>query len=67
MTPKDKCDELVDKYKDFVLYDFTTDDKPFFDYQKQCALIAVDEILNLNDIDGEYSYYLAVKTEIEKL
>jgi hypothetical protein len=72
MTPKEKCDELVEKFKDFVLYDFTTDDKPFFDYQKQCALIAVDVILNdimfwwytpnKESITGDMIYFITQKT-----
>jgi hypothetical protein len=60
MTPKEKAEELVNKY---------WDDIPdlFFEEAKECALIAVDLVLSLNDIDGEYSYYLEVKQEIEKL
>jgi hypothetical protein len=68
MTPKEKAEELVDKYWTFS-FDI------FFEEAKECALIAVDEILNLNlglsncdennwDID---KFYLEVKKEIEKL
>jgi hypothetical protein len=38
MTPKDKAKELVDKY-----YNFGDQE---FDYSKEFALIAVDELLN---------------------
>ena len=62
MTPKEKAKELVDKYSDFIISPFTK-----HNCTKQCALIAVDEILNLNDIDMEYSFYVEVKQEIEKL
>jgi len=62
MTPKEKAQELVEKFnkneKLFHSIDF---------YQaKQCALIAVNEIL---DVCKTYlsPYYLEVKKEIEKL
>lgn len=38
-TPKQKAKELVDKFKDLVLIDYRYDEEPFFDYQKDCALI----------------------------
>jgi len=60
MTPKEKANELIDKMY-FSSLKITKKDA------KNCALIAVDLVLNLNDIDGEYSYYLEVKQEIEKL
>jgi hypothetical protein len=62
MTPQEKAQELVEKFnkneKLFHSIDF---------YQaKQCALIAVNEIL---DVCKTYlsPYYLEVKKEIEKL
>jgi hypothetical protein len=71
MTPIDKAKELVSKY---------WDDIPdlFFEEAKQCALIAVDEILNNvmrwweTPIKDEYfitqkMYWVQVKNEIEKL
>lgn len=72
MTPKEKAKELVSKYMEIDL-------QPFSDYgnyiekdvAKQCALIAVDEILNtVNSLFNTYSqndYWLQVKQEIEKL
>lgn len=50
MTPQEKAKELFDKYAYFVrMYN---DDTPRIDMQKQCALIAVDEIIQqLNTID----------------
>jgi len=61
MTPKEKARELVDKYETLFNYD----------YSKQCALIAVEEILDVIDIDenyqNTYSFFLKVKQEIEKL
>ena len=64
MTPKEKAEELVSKY--YFLVDVLFE-------QKQCALIAVDEILEEalglddNDYQSKYDYWLEVKQEIEKL
>ena len=66
MTPKEKAKELVNKY------DF---DHNEFDYSKEYALIAVDEIIKANphsnpfntDIVSTMKYWNEVKQEIEKL
>jgi hypothetical protein len=63
MTPKEKADEV------YVGYWYLTNDSRI---AKQCALIAVDEILkshnNLYGVNSEkIKFYLEVKTEIEKL
>ena len=59
MTPKEKALELVQKY-------FKANHQPYgFKDAKQCALIAVDEILNIGCI--EVPYWYEVKQEIEKL
>ena len=60
MNAKDKAMELVDKYEIFADYSFY--------FQKQCALICVDEILKncLKDIADAY-YWEEVKNEINKL
>jgi hypothetical protein len=67
MTPKEKAEELVNKYWDDI-----TD--LFFEEAKQCALIAVDEILKFtyslkfgNALSDELEYWEEVKQEIEKL
>ena len=77
MTPNEKAEELIDKYKLFV-YPYvgssylTGDEYPeqILNYAKQCALVAVDEILNLasfyNDTQGEVTYWTEVKQEIKK-
>ena len=62
MTPKEKAEELVGKY----YFQVQT-----LEQQKQCALIAVDEIIN-NDGFTKFDDYLTeywqeVKKEIEKL
>ena len=73
MTPKEKADELIDR--------FSTPIK-IFDELEGClilidsltakihALIAVDEILNINSVDKDFSlshYWLDVKDEILNL
>ena len=64
MTPKEKAIELIDSFEDELM----ECDTYFLETaKKRCALIAVNEILNLNDIDMEYSFYVEVKQEIEKL
>jgi hypothetical protein len=68
MTPKEKADELYSKYDDLLNKDFGN--PIVFDNQiKQCALIAVDEILNeftWRPSNGT-SYWQEVKQEIENL
>ncbi len=65
MTPKEKAIELVDSY--FTIIDGQVE----FKLIKQCALIVVDEILNVIEDEREgfnwKTYYLEVKQEIEKL
>lgn len=71
MTPKEKAKELIRKYYTFGL---NNPAKSFSYYEcKQCALIAVDEIMQSirytdakNDL-GYVGYWQKVKQEIEKL
>ena len=61
MTPKEKAIELIDKFCATRLYD---------EQGKECALIAVDEILNELQIDyneDRINYYLETRLEIKKL
>ena len=60
MTPKEKAEELVDLY-----YPLFTNSMAMFD-AKQCALIAVDELLN-NCYEVMKPFWEEVKLEIEKL
>jgi hypothetical protein len=66
MTPKEKAQELVEKFR---ISKAITES-----YAKQCAIIAVDEILKMVDesmqgfLDSDIiAYWKQVKTEIEKL
>ncbi|CAK0771565.1 conserved hypothetical protein [Gammaproteobacteria bacterium] len=64
MTPKEKAEELVDKFSDAINYCSQQE-------VKQCALIAVDEIIKfsipLKCTVNEDVYWQEVKQEIEKL
>lgn len=61
MTPEQKADQLIRRFT----LDFTMD----FHITKQCALIAIHEILFLAQFTDEsiYKYWQEVKQEIEKL
>jgi hypothetical protein len=64
MTPKEKAKELVEKYAIWSWNETVCD----YEVAKQCALIAVDEILNcLFEIDNSYYWWQEVKEEIENL
>jgi hypothetical protein len=72
MTPREKADELYSKYDDLLNTDFMN--PIVFDNKlKQCALIAVDEVLNiLNRIEHAdqwetFWFYNEVKREIDRL
>ena len=73
MTPKEKAEELVDKYR-FILIKSNTDAGEEILctlLAKECALVAVDEILNHHSQEqGLYRidtyYWQQVKKEIEK-
>jgi hypothetical protein len=64
MTPKEKAKELIEKFM------FNCRECDYEDNAKQCALIAVDEILDINSVDKDYelsNYWQEVKQEIENL
>ena len=80
MTPKEKAEELVDRFREYSHTDFNDSRGGYqIDTQirnaKQCALIAVDEILiampEASDYDSRYNhelvYWQLVKEEIQKL
>ena len=71
MTPKEKAKELFNKYWDLLALHNVLHRKLF---TKECALIAVDEILQMVDetmqgwLDADIiAYWKQVKEEIEKL
>lgn len=77
MTQKDKAEELVKKFM-LSLYG---DIQPDLSHSKQCAIIAVEELISSThtcrwhqDVDWDevaeeftQDYWIEVKTEIEKL
>ena len=75
MTPKEKAEELVDKMYFSRRYDDAESYIPqrAYDHAKECALIAVDEILDIvsviYDCDAQvlYPYWEDVKKEIENI
>jgi len=58
MTPKEKAIELVGKFYNEIRY---------FERAKQCALIAVDNLIKYVTEYGGKNYWQEVKKEIEKL
>jgi hypothetical protein len=68
MTPKEKADELFNKM--YQVNDIMGNYPMCFDTAKQCALIAVDEIISSIDAEDHfilYNYWQKVKQEIENL
>ena len=77
MTPKEKAKQLVEK---MIIYH--SPDESDYEAAKECALVAVDEIIKCNPtnpekwdyvenytimVDAEINYWQEVKQEIEKL
>jgi hypothetical protein len=67
LTPKEKAIELVDKYSTYVVM-WAGGIETSKQNVKQCALMAVDEILSMDLKPNIYKeYWQQVKQEIEKL
>jgi ribosomal protein S17E len=75
MTPKEKANELCGKYYSRIEHTLSEEYSPHERFiVKQCALIAVDEILNEfpqgfkgNFEERRKQYWVEVKREIENL
>jgi hypothetical protein len=70
MTPKEKAEELVNKYSIWCWNEVVCD----YEIAKQCALIAVDEMIKTVNMCIPYhnpetfvDYWKEVKQELEKL
>ena len=72
LTPKEKAKELVEKFSDLE------DGEMYIGKAKQCALIAVDEIINslenygkesdeLQNMENDFRYWQEVKQELLKM
>lgn len=72
MTPKEKADELVKIF--YAVRSYSASELTMY-FAKQCASIAVDEIIDAIDFDWmevqnlerQHAYWQEVKQEIEKL
>ena len=67
LTPKEKAKELIEKYQFVEIANYTS----MFEV-KECALIAVDEIIDALDFNQwqnakQINYWQEIKQEIEKL
>lgn len=79
MTPKEKSQELYHKYFSMIKIESPIDRVSSIPYVKKCALIAVDEILNIEIFKrgsklfnrprffDQVDYWQEVKKEIEAL
>ena len=75
MTPKEKAQELVDKmYGKTPVRDLIAQIEEDKQYAKQCALIAVDELIKIHyllttthDTSPSINYWKEVKQELDKL
>jgi hypothetical protein len=69
-TPKEKAEELFAKYVFLTISDMSDEN---FEQTRQCALVAVDEMLGLGAMVGSdlsdsfYIYWEQVKQEIKNL
>jgi hypothetical protein len=71
MTPKEKAEELVNKYSIWCWNEVVCD----YEIAKQCALIAVNEIINSNphsnplntEVYSTMEWWQEVKLKIQKL
>lgn len=72
MTPKEKAEELVDKFRNEIT-SFLGDNMKKIN-AKKCALVAVDELIKIHylltathDTSPSINYWKDVKQELEKL
>jgi hypothetical protein len=66
MTPKEKAEELIRKYYSFGIN--KEGQTLSWNECKQCAFIAIEEILDLDDFSVEgREYWQEVKEELQKL
>lgn len=66
MTPKEKAEQLMNKFFNYCSYEWYEGEEGHKENMKQCALIAVDEIIEHCNYANKW-YWQEVKQEIEKL
>lgn len=76
MKPEEKANELIEKFSYYSFYlEYRDAEEDRIKNAKQCALIAVDEMMKVTKYEYERfnndrfseNYWKQVKTEIEKL
>ena len=69
MTPQQKAEELVDKYRVELMLTGTEVGEEILctSVAKQCAIITCNEVLGYMGADRGYEFWTHVKSEIEKL
>jgi hypothetical protein len=68
MTSKEKAEELVSKYYNRIEHTLSEEYEPHALWlSKQCALIAVNELINDAKDSDDINFWKEVKQEIEKL
>ena len=68
MTPKEKAKDLYVKFSDYCSWNTFEEEQDYINNIKQCALIAVDEVMQKTLWDkGEQRFWAEVKQEIENL
>ena len=67
MEAKEKAYELIEKMHNVDFHDLPDELAMQFKHAKQCALIAVNEILGYMGADRGTEFWQEVKIEIEKL
>lgn len=68
MTPKEKANELVDNFMDYSQYKLNDKHNMSNVYTaKQCAIIAVNELIKYSEEWDDSEYWQQVKLEISKL
>ena len=69
MTPQEKAQQLVDKYSMITKWKMGIEQEYVIKKAKECALIAVDEIINIWEYSDtqEKWWWQQVKEELEKL
>jgi hypothetical protein len=74
MTPNDKAKYLINKYEKKLMYDYNNYTYKYnLEHCKQCALIAINEIVEAIEWheyetpNKEIRFWMEVKQEIEKL
>jgi hypothetical protein len=64
MTPKEKANELFDKYNELLSFHVFNGT---YDIAKQCAILSVEDLIKESETMTSLDYWQEVKTELEKL